>query len=332
MLLSLLTVVSLASAPEVAVLSSRGDTAELRFQPIGAAALSPAVVRFTHAEGSPVQGSLLPASRVVIASAVLPSGADVSFASGLLRLESGKPARVLADQLVYGSKPLISAEGRVFVSRGRAGPVVAGEPRLDQLTIDEIDPSSAKARTVFSTRGFVAFLVGALGREVLVYEVNAFGARLVAVHADTLGARTVLASMVPMARDFVLDAPRKRVLFTQVDTSGDGWHVEEASLTDGSTRVAASGPEVTLLPAVRADGRVLISRGEGLGLINVDGSEGLPAQGPGFERVVLERKDLLIGLHERPSDFPSIFVLKGSEALQFVTPSDARLCVAGVLP
>lgn len=332
MLLSLLTVVSLAAAPEVAVLSSRGETTELRFQPIGAPALTAPVVRFTHADGSPVQGTLLPQSRVVIASAVMPSGADVSFASVLLRLEAGKPARVLADQLVYGSKPLISAEGRVFVSRGQAGPVVVGEPRLDVLTVDELDPSSAKARTLFSTRGFVAYLVGALGREVLIYEVNAFGARLVAVHADTLGVRTVLASMAPMARDFVLDAPRKRVLFTQVDGSGGGWHVEEASLTDGQSRVVASGPEVTLLPTVRADGRVLISRGEGLGLINVDGSEGLPAQGPGFERVVLERKELLIGLHERPSDFPSLFVLKGPEKLQVVTPADARLFVAGVLP
>lgn len=328
-MLSVVAALLVAASPEVALLSSSGDTAELRFQPLGAKDLVAPVVRFTHAEGSDVSGFVLPGTRVVMASATLPSGADVSFANALLRLEAGQPARVLADSLAYGSKPLVTSEGRVFVSRGRAGPSAPSEPRVDELTVEEIDPRTGKARTVFATRGFVAYLAGALGRELLVYEVGPLGARLLAVHVDALGIR-VLAPSLDVAHDFVVDAPRKRVLFTQ-RVSG-AWSVTQVSTVDGATKTLATGADVAMLPTVRADGRVLISRGEGLGLISLDGGEGLPAQGPGFERVLFERKGVLLGLHETPSQFPRVFVLDGAKPLELRAPVDARLWPAGVLP
>ncbi len=328
-MISVFVVLALSAAPELAVLSSRGDVGELRFQRAGASELTEPVVRFSHGDGSPVLGSVLPGTRTVVASASMRATGDLSFATALLRLEAGQPARVLAESLAYGSRPLVTAEGRVFVSRGRAGVETGGVMRVDALTVDEIDPRTAKVRTLYSTQGYATFLAGALGRELIIYEVAPDAARLFALHVDTFARREVLPSMAPFAHDFVVDAPRRRVLFTQ---GGEGWHVEEVSLVDGARHTLATGPEVTLLPAVRADGRVLISAGEGLGLSALDGKDGLPAQGPGFERIRFERAGYLVGLHERPGDFPSIFVLRGAQSLPVRAPPESRLDVAGVIP
>lgn len=311
----------------VVVLSSRGDVAELRFQPLDAKELSAPAARFSHADGSSVLGSLIPRTRVVVASATMKSGGDLSFANVLLRLEAGQPARVLAEGLAYGSRPLVTAEGRVFVSRGVAGvePSTARESlRVDQLSVEEIDATTAARRVIFSTRGYVTFLAGALGRELVIYEVSPAGARLLAVHVDTLAVREVLPSMMALARDFVMDAPRSRVLFTQGEPFGARWFVEQVDLRTGERRRLADGPEVTLLPTVLADGRVLISHGAGEGLFALDGTRVVAPHGPGFERLVHPQ----VFLHEVPSDFPSVFTSKGA----LITAPNSRLDVAGVTP
>lgn len=322
----------LAAAPDLALISSQGDAAELRFQPLGATRLAEPVARFSHAEGSPVLGSLLPRSRVVVATAALRARGDISFASSLLRLEAGKPVRVLADQVPYGARPLVTAEGRVFIARGVAGTEVEGAMRVDALSVEEIDPTTAKARTVHSARGFITFLVGALGRELVIYEVAPGNARLIAVNADTLAVRVVVPSMEGLAHDFTVDAPRHRVLFTQGTVGGERWFVEEVDLLSGASKRLAEGAEVTLLPTVLADGRVLISRGAGDGLRSLSGERVLDAHGPGFERVLLQRKNLIIGLHERPSDFPSPFAVQDGTPVPLLAPADSRLDLAGVSP
>ena len=320
-------VLSLAASPEVAVLSSRGDVAELRFQPLGQAELTTPVARFTHAEGSAVKGALLPRSRVVVASATLRSGGDLSFANSLIRLEPGKSPRVLADRLVYGSRPLVTAEGRVFVSRGMAGlePVDGRDAlRVDALTIEEIDPTTATRRVVHSTAGYLTFLAGASGRELIINEVAPVGARLISVHVDTFAVRELLHTMAPLARDFVVDVPRHRVIFTQ--GVADRWVVEQVDLLSGASSLLAEGTEVTLMPAVLADGRVLINRGEGLRTL-----EGAPAM-PGFARLAFQQKNLIVGLHLRPSDFPVLFAVKDGVTQVLAAPPDSRLDVAGVSP
>lgn len=330
-MLPLLLSLSLAAAPEVALLSSQGDVAELRFQPLGAAELTAPVVRFSHGEGSPVQGSLLPRTRVVVASAAMSARGDLSFSSALIRLEAGKPARVLADQLVYGSRPLVNAEGRVFVARGAAGDERDGW-RVDALSIDEIHPTTAARRLVYATSGYLTFLAGSLGRELIVYEVAPVGARLISVHVDTLAVRELVPSMAPLARDFVVDAPRRRVLFTQGTPGADGWFVEQVDLVTGSSTRLADGPEITLIPTVLADGRVLISGGAGDGLRTLDGARVFPALGSGFERVQLQTQGLILGLHERPGDFPNVFALKDGKPVRLLAPPDSRLDLAGVIP
>lgn len=327
----ILVALTLAASPEVAILSSQGDTAELRFQPVGATELAAPVARFSHAEGSSVGGSLLPRSRVVVASATLQARGDLSFGNSLIRLEAGKAPRVLADQLAYGSRPLVTAEGRVFVARGVAGrePVDGHEAlRVDALSIDEIDPLRGTRRVVYSTSGYLTFLAGAVGRELVVYEVAPAGARLLIVHVDTLAVRELLRAMAPLARDFVVDALRRRVLFTQGTPGEDRWFVEQVEFVTGASTRLAEGTEVTLLPTVLLDGRVLISRGAGEGLWALDGTRGLAPHGPGFERILAQHKGLVIGLHERPGEFPSVFADKDA----LLAPAASRLDVAGVIP
>lgn len=327
-------VLCLAGSPEIALISSEGQLAELRFQPLGASELAAPVARFSHAEGSSVQGSLLPGTRVVVASATLRAGGDLSFSNSLVRLEAGKAPRALASQLAYGSRPLVTAEGRVFVSRGVAGqePLIPSkvEGRVDALSIEEIDPTTGARRTVYSTRGFATFLAGTWGRELVVYEVTPSGARLIAVQIDTMAVRELLPSMVPMARDFIVDAPRHRVLFTQF--AAERWVVEQVDLVTLVSARLAEGAEVTLLPAVLTDGRVVISRGAGEGLSTLDGRRALAPQGPGFERISLQHKGLIIGLHERPSEFPSVFASKDGLAVPLKAPLESRLELAGVIP
>lgn len=331
-MLSLALASLLAAAPEVALISSQGEVAELRFQPLGASKLAEPVARFSHADGSPVLGSLLPRGRVVVATAVLGARADLSFASSLLRLEAGKPVRVLADQVPYGARPLVTLEGRLFIARGVAGPEQDGVMRVDGLSVEEIDPTTAKARPVYSARGFITFLAGALGRELIIYEVLPGRARLIAVHVDSLGVRVVVPSMEGLARDFVVDAPRHRVLFTQGTVGGERWFVEEVDLFSGTSKRLAEDAEVTLLPTVLPDGRVLISRGAGDGLRTVAGERVIEPHGTGFERLVVHRKNVSVGLHERPSDFPLPFATQDGAPVLLLAPPDSRLDLAGVSP
>lgn len=334
-MVSALILLTLATAPEVALLSSRGDTAELRFQPLGARELVAPAVRFTHAEGSDVFGALLPGSRVVVATATLRERRDLSFASALLRLEAGKPARVLADEVVYGTRPLVTAEGRVFVARGAPGidPVDGHDAlRIDALSVEEIHPHTGARRVVYTARGFATFLAGALGRELIIYEVAPAGARLIGVHVDTLAVREVYRLPAPLGFDFGVDAPRRRVLFTQGLPGADAFSVVSVDLSSGAVTRLAEGPEVALLPTVLADGRVLISAGPGRGLRGVDGGRGLPSTGSGYERVRLQQAGLVLGLHERPSDFPSVFAWRDGQRVPLATPPDSRLDLAGVRP
>lgn len=306
-MLSLLVGVLLTAQPSVAVLSSSGSTGELRFQPVDSTELAAPVVRFTHAEGSPVLGSLLPSSRVVVATAVMK---DVSFGSVLLRLEEKKPARVLADGVVYGSRPHVSGEGRVFVSRGGAGGLT-DQGRVDSLVIDEVDALTAKTRTVFSVQGFLTFIAGSLGRELFVYELTTSGARLVAVHVDTLAVRVLIADMAPLARDFVVDAPNKRLLFTQGTPFEDAWFVEQLELTTLKRNIVARSNEPTLLPAV-VNGKLMF---------NVGAHER-------FGRRGYTRVQHGVSLHEVPGDFPVAYL----NERRLKTAPDARLDIAGVTP
>ncbi len=322
MITSLTLTLVLAAAPEVAVLATgaEADVTELRFQPLGDQRLAPVAARLTHLPRESVLGALVPRTRQVLAVAATAPLRDLSFASSLFLLEAGKPARLLADRVALSTRPLVTAEGRVFVQRGRAG-----DGRIDSLTIEEIDLGTGRAREVLAFSGYTAFLAGSLGRELLVYRVGPAGADLVAVHADALGVRVLIPKMEALARDFALSADGSALFFTQGDAATGRWFIERLELSTLTRTRLASGPTMALLPTPLPDGRLAFARGPGLGLEDLQGAAVLRSSGAGFERVrFFTRKGIAVGLHELPSEFPS--PLGG-----FAAPAQMRLDVAGVV-
>lgn len=315
-MLTFLSVVLLAAAPEVAVLSTVPDAemTELRFQPVGLAAPVPAVARLSHVAFEDVFGAVVPGTRIVVATTVARPARDLSFAASLFALEANKPARLLCDRVALGNRPVVSAEGRVFVQRGRSGDA--------PVTVDEVDVRTGKTRELLSFTGSAAFIAGTLGREVLVYRVSATGADLVAVHADALGVRVLVPAMAALARDFAVTADKAALLYTQSD--GVRWFVERLDLrTLGRARLA-EGPSMALLPTPLPDGRIAFAPSEGAGLKDLEGRAVLAPAGAGYERVRAFLKDRTpIGLHETPSGFPA--------PIGFAAVPKARLDVAGVI-
>ncbi len=324
-----LSLLLLAAAPEVALLSTSpgSDTTELRFQPLGDARLARPASRLTHAPHESVLGAVVPGTRQVVAVAVAAEGAfgseprgDLSFAANVFLLEANQPSRRLTDRCVLGSRPLVTAEGRVFVQRGRVG-----ANRIDALTIDEVNLSTGRTREVLAFTGYLTFLAGHIGRELLVYRVGPQTADLVAVHADALAVRVLIPSMQPLARDFALTADHSALLFTQGDGATGQWYLERLDLKSLALTRLAEGPTMALLPTPLPDGRVAFAPAQGLGLRGVDGTVVLEAQGPGFERVrAFTKKRILVGLHEVPGDFPRPLG-------EFAAPARQRLDVAGVV-
>jgi hypothetical protein len=317
-----LSLLLLTAAPDVALLSTapEAEFSELRFQPLAQAQLAPVAARLFHLPRESVLGAVVPGTRQVLAVAATASQKDLSFASSLYLLEAGKPARLLADRIALATRPLVTAEGRVFVQRGRAG-----ENRIDALTIDEIDLRTGRSREVLAFSGSTAFLAGSLGRELLVYRVGPQGADLIAVHADALGVRILIPKLVPLARDFVLTPDGKALVYTQGAPSTGRWFVERLELATLARSRLAEGGTMALLPTPLPDGRIAFAPGPGLGLRDLDGAMVVPPGGMGFERIrAFTHKGVAVGLRETPGEFP---VPIGG----FVAPHDQRLDVAGVV-
>jgi hypothetical protein len=314
-MLSSLSVVLLAAAPEVAVLSTVPEMTELRFQPVGLAAPVPAVARLQHVAFEDVFGALVPGTRTVVAATLAKPARDVSFASSLWALEAGKPARLLCDRVAFANRPVVSAEGRIFVQRGRPGDA--------PITVDEVDLRTGKTRELLSFTGSAAFVAGTLGREVLVYRVSATGADLVAVHADALGVRILIPAMAALARDFAVTADRSALVYTQGDATTGRWYLERLDLRTLVRTRHAEGASMALLPTPLPDGRLAFAPAEGAGLIDLEGRLVLAPASKGHERVrAFLKNGTPIGLHETSAGFPA--------PIGFAAVPKVRLDVAGV--
>jgi hypothetical protein len=312
-----------ASAPEVALLCTQGESTELRFQRAGTEALASPVARFTHANGEEAKGALLPGTRTVVAIARTSKAKDASFASSLVRLSPGQSATALVDRVVYATRPLVTPEGRVFVSRGVPGP-----GRVDSLSIDEVNPKSGAAHSILHYDGFATFLSGAVDGEVLVYRVGPNGADLVAAQQDGLGVRTVLPHLVALARDFAIEG--HTLYFTQAAARGE-WVVMRVDTKTGESATVLHGADITLLPTLLPAG-LAYSPGAAQGLRFLNGATALLPQGSGFERVQTVKGGWAVGLDEVPSQLPTAFAVELStgRALNLAAPALSRIDIAGV--
>ncbi|MEP7120209.1 MAG: hypothetical protein ABJE95_04825 [Byssovorax sp.] len=330
-----------ASGPLVALLLTRpgAGSTSLAIARAGASTTPTPVARFEHADAAVVKGAVVPGTSVVLAVADTTATRDLSFASSLFRVEPHRPAERLCDDVVYASRPLVTATGRVFVSRGTAGPEPVA-PKLagreDALTIDEIDLVTGAARTVHSFAGYLAFLAGEHAREILVYRVGATGADLVGVDPDTGNVRVIAPSMLPFARDFSVDPARGAVVLQERDErDARTWVVDRLDLATGARTRLATSSSMSLAPSVWPGGGVAYapdSRG-GLTLI---GREMKPIHAPtgdGVDQVQALSRDgaWVAALHTRPGELPIAFAIEAAtgRTLALPTSTGARVAIAG---
>lgn len=333
-----------ATAPSVALLLTppQGETTELVFQQAGSNVSSPAAATLTHVRGGTVKGALLPQGRTVVAIADVEAARDPSWGAALFRLEEGREPTRLADRVYTSTRPLVLADGRVLVQRGRAGDEPSAESdslRIDEITIDAVDSTSGSITTLHAYSGYLAFLAGALDREAFVYRVGPNGADLVAIDVTTGALRTLVPALLPFARDFSVDGENRAILFTQRDQrSSQVWAVERLDLATGTRTRLLTGPRMALVPHALPGGRVALNpEGErGLTILSPNGRfTSLRPLGDGVDvvRDVSPDGKWAALLHTLPGQLPRAFVLSldSQQPLPLHVKEGVRVEIAGVL-
>lgn len=318
--------------PRVAVLATvpGAATTALYLVDVGATALPPAVASVPHAPGAVVRASVVPGTETVIAIADGAARGDLSFAARAWRLSPGEPATPLVDRVVHASRPLITASGRVFVSRGAAGPApAAAHGRVDHLTIDELDPRTGTARTVYATDGYLAFLAGATATELVVYRIAADGASIVAIDPDRGAVRTVIADLPPLARDFSIAGGA--LIFE--DRDGDGWAVLRVELATGAVARVATSDRYALAPFAWPAGGVAWSGG-GRGVHVIGERTPRAPVGDGVDVAVAQAGALVALSHTVADALPVPFVLDSARGTtsRVPAPPGTYAEIAGFVP
>lgn len=323
--------------PTVALLATRpgAEHTSLYLARAGEAAAGAPVATFAHREDGAVRGAVL--GDGVLAVADTRTSRDLSFAASLFRLTPHRPVERLCDGVVHSSRPLVTAAGRVFVSRGVAGPETPGAYRVDELTIDEVDPATSAVRTVHAYRGLLAFLAGAHGHEILVYRVDTQGADLVALDPDT-GALRVVTRLLPFARDFSVDVARGALVMQERDDlDKHTFTVDRVDLATGARDRLHKSPSPALAPFAWPGGDVAFSADgkRGLGLLAGRGPLHAAPLGDGVDIVQALSADgaWAAAVHTVPGHLPVPFAVevKSGKAAAISAPAGARVSVAGFL-
>jgi hypothetical protein len=321
-------------APLVAIFATipGATTTSLYVAHAGDPAPSAPVTSFVHLPNAVIRGATLPGTATVLAAADTRPGQDASFNASLLRLDARGGVKPLCDRVAHASRPLVTARGRVFVARGAAGPSRGDqEMRIDTLTVDEIDPATGAARTVLSYNGYLTYLAGAVGDDLLVYRVNPTGADLVRVDPDKGVIRPVLPALLPFARDFSVEAKQGSVVFQERDEhKSRTWVVDRVDLATSARTRIASGASPTLSPYALADGRVAYSpEARGLGFIG----EARPRAplGPGVDAVRDAYGSTLAVLHTVAGKLPVAYTfdVASGAAAALPAPEGTRVEIAG---
>jgi hypothetical protein len=330
-----------ANGPTVALLATRPGAlhTSLYLAPAGASETSAPVATFTHLAGAVVRGSVIPGTSIVLATADTKPTRDLSFNASLFRVAPHEPPEALCDGVVHASRPLVTASGRVFISRGSPGVEEAGATtmRVDDLSIEEVDPATGALRPIHTMSGYLAFLAGSIGSEVLLYRVSPGGADIVAVDADSGAVRPILPSLPPFARDFSVDEGSRALVFQgRHETDSRTWVIDRVDLTSGKKTRLYEGGSLTLAPHAWPGGAVVFNP-DGSGLKLLGAGEGAPAlQGPlgeGVDVVLAASQDKrwLAALHTVPGALPAAFAVstETGAALALHGPPGARIAVAG---
>ena len=154
--------------------------------------------------GGAIQTARL-ASGAVAAVAERASAFDPSWASSLLVASGGGAPVELCDRVYHASRPLPLPSGEIVVERGVAGAPIPGRVRVDELTLDAIDPRTRAMRRLYATTGFEAHLAALAGDELIVYLVQPGAASLRAIDWRSGRERVIVPSLAPWAHDFAAE-------------------------------------------------------------------------------------------------------------------------------
>ena len=234
-----------------------------------------------HAPGAVVRGDLLGALPVVVADE--DGAADRDFGAALFAIERQGVRRLVAG-VGHARRPLASVDGLVYVERGASGAPSAG-PRVDHLELAAVDPARGAVRVVYTYSGCALHLAGELGPDLVVYRVAATGAADVLLVERASGRSRLVASIVPMARDFTVDRAHGALLYVNRDAKDAAlWAVERLDLASGLvTRLASARDDAPAPYALPASEPVWTAPGR-RGLASARG-EWLAPLGPGFDAV-----------------------------------------------
>ena len=327
-------------APRVALLATMPGALHTSLYVVapGEAAVSAPVATFTHLPGATVRAAVLPGTTTLVATADTAETRDLSYNASLFRVAPHTPPERLCDGVVHASRPLVTADGRVFVSRGTAGPEPASaklaDMRVDALSIEEVDPSTGMLRTVHTASGYMAFLAGSYGREILVYRVYPGGADVRGVDVDTGAERAIVPDLPPFARDFSVDVTTGTLVYQgRHETDPHVWVIESVDLvTLAHDRLLASA-SMNMVPHALPGGAVAYNP-DGLGGLTIlGGTAGGGPLGGGADWVLAasETGQWLSGLHTVQGRLPAPFVLDtaSGKAAFLRAPPGARVAVAG---
>jgi hypothetical protein len=236
----------------------------------------------SHVAGSALRGAVDPtALRVYVVAAETESRHGSTYNSALWRVQpGGVPTRLLGG-ITDASRPIVTRRANVLVQRGRDGehPTVDDHilhERIDDLTLDTLDPTNGTSRTLWNGRGLIAYPATALdGDEVLIYHVAATQASLFALNTVTAATRTLLPSMNTPARDFSYNASLGEITFARVSLrDAQQWEIVTVSARRETTRtqdikIRWRTTNDHLMPRVTRDSTVFFSLPEdrGLGLL-----------------------------------------------------------------
>lgn len=331
-----------SSLPSVAILATPPGAARttLHIAPVGGAKAGPALATLQHLSDAVVRARVVPRTRLVVATAETSPSRDRSFNASLFRIQPGAEPVALCDGVVHASRPLVTAAGRVFVSRGVAGPEPQpdndpAQLRVDALTIDEVDLATGAIRTVHRHAGHLAFLAGEWKGELVLYRVSPASADIVLVDPDSGAARVIAPSIPPFARDFSIDAAAGALVFQERHETDPGtWVIDRLDLAYGKrTRLEASASH-GLAPYAWPGGGLAYTpeRATGLSVIGARATVRSPL-GPGIDAIQAVSQDAawVAALHTNPSAFPVPFAIRveSGEVATIPAPPGARIAVAG---
>jgi hypothetical protein len=319
----------IADAPRVAILATAGERTALHVVRAGES-LSAPIASFTHREGS-VRGALLPDGSV-LAAAPHATDRDRSFDGGLWRLSSDRVVW-LCDGLLHASRPLVTPDGRVFAVRGRAGAARDERSmRVDELTLDRIDPESGAVDTLHHDQGYLLHIAGWHDGRVLVYRVAPNRADIVAIDATTGTVQMLVDDLPHFARDFsVLDD--RLVYRGRHERESRTWVVDVIDLARGTRRRIHESASFALAPHAWPDGAVALSPDQsGLALLgSMDRIRAPLGSGVDVVRALRGRFVALLHTRERAFEFPFLLDRTTGKSHPLPAPGRTRVDIVGFM-